>query len=163
MSGQRATTDGLSIRSCDALGLDDWAGLRAELWPDGSYEDHRRFAAAALDEPQRLVAFLAHAEDGKLLGFAEASLRTDYVNGTSSSPVGFLEGIYVRQPARGRGVARRLVAAVERWTREYGCSELGSDALLENTASHAMHERLGFIETERVVYFLKSLGQVEER
>jgi aminoglycoside 6'-N-acetyltransferase I len=39
-----------------------------------------------------------------------------------------------------------------------GCTELASDALLDNQASHAMHEALGFAETERVVYFLKPLG-----
>jgi aminoglycoside 6'-N-acetyltransferase I len=39
-----------------------------------------------------------------------------------------------------------------------GCTELASDALLDNQTSHAMHEALGFVETERVVYFLKPLG-----
>jgi aminoglycoside 6'-N-acetyltransferase I len=35
--------------------------------------------------------------------------------------------------------------------------ELASDALLDNNGSHAMHEALGFTETERVVYFRKAL------
>jgi aminoglycoside 6'-N-acetyltransferase I len=42
---------------------------------------------------------------------------------------------------------------------DMGCTEFVSDARLENEASHAMHRRLGFTETSRVVYFLKSLGQ----
>jgi len=31
--------------------------------------------------------------------------------------------------------------------------------LVENEVSHKMHEALGFEETERVVYFLKGLGE----
>lgn len=38
-----------------------------------------------------------------------------------------------------------------------GCGELASDAPLENAASHAMHHALGFVETERVVFFKKAL------
>nr|WP_241823604.1 GNAT family N-acetyltransferase [Sphingomonas sp. Sph1(2015)] len=46
-----------------------------------------------------------------------------------------------------------LVAAVADWGRAQGCSEFASDAELENVDSHAMHRALGFVETERVVYF----------
>ena len=85
------------------------------------------------------------------------ALRRDHVNGTSSSPVAFLEGIYVAPEARLQGVARSLVARAEQWAASVGCVEFASDARIENTASHAMHHRLGFAETERVVYFLKAL------
>ena len=147
------------IKVASEKDLPDWAALRAELWPDGDAGDHRSSAAASLAEPQRLVAFLARI-DTEAVGFAEASLRQDYVNGCSTSPVAFLEGLYVREHARGRGIARALVAAVEQWARGHRCSELASDALLGNKPSHAMHRKIGFIETERVVYFLKPLGRV---
>ena len=84
-------------------------------------------------------------------------MRTDYVNGTSSTPVAFIEGIYVAPQFRRQGVGRSLVAVVAGWARDRGCTELASDALLENTASHAMHSALGFEETERVVFFRKQL------
>lgn len=79
------------------------------------------------------------------------------MNGTSSSPVAFLEGLYVRPEARNRGIARGLVEAVSEWALSRGCSELASDTQLENLASQAVHERLGFVETERTVFFRKSL------
>ena len=104
------------------------------------------------------AVFLACEDGGPAIGFAEAALRRDYVNGTESSPVGFLEAWYVAPPWRGRGVGRALIAAVEGWTRGQGCAELASDALLDNTASHAAHAACGFEETERVVYFRKSLA-----
>jgi aminoglycoside 6'-N-acetyltransferase I len=79
------------------------------------------------------------------------------VNGCDTSPVAFLEGIYVRPNWRRRGIARRLCEAVEDWAGAMGCLELASDALLENNASHQMHTELGFEETERVVFYRKPL------
>ena len=104
----------------------------------------------------RIETFVA-VLDERVTGFAEVSLRSDYVNGCETSPVAFLEGIYVRPEHRRRGIGRALVAAVEQWGRERGCSELGSDALLDNHMSHRFHGGAGFEETERVVYFRKPL------
>ena len=89
--------------------------------------------------------------------FVEVALRSDYVSGTETSPVGFLEGIFVRPEFRRRGVARTLVATAEQWASSVGCSEFASDAAIENAASHSLHAALGFVETERVVFFRKSL------
>jgi aminoglycoside 6'-N-acetyltransferase I len=100
---------------------------------------------------------LAMAPNGAALAFVEASKRVDYVNGTNSSPVAFLEGLYVESASRGKGAARALVAAVEAWAAAEGCTELASDSPLENEAAHAVHRALGFAETERVVYFCRVL------
>jgi aminoglycoside 6'-N-acetyltransferase I len=134
-----------------------WVAMRVQLWPDGTTADHaadvRRYFAGA----RREISFLAFADGVTPVGFAEATIRVDNVNGTSSSPVGFLEGWYVAADWRGRGIGRALVAAVELWTSEQGCSELASDALLGNAASHRAHAACGFEETERVVCFRKRL------
>ncbi len=58
---------------------------------------------------------------------------------------------------RRQGVARSLCKAVAAWGRAAGCREFGSDALLDNVEGHAFHIASGFEETERVVYFRKSL------
>jgi aminoglycoside 6'-N-acetyltransferase I len=39
---------------------------------------------------------------------------------------------------------------------------LASDALLDNTSSHAMQLSLGFQETERVVYIRKDLPALQQ-
>lgn len=108
---------------------------------------------------ERYAQFVAYSESNTALGFVEAAVRTDYVNGTQSAPVVFLEGLYVVPEARRRGVARALVGAVERWALDIGCREFASDALLENHVSHAVHRALGFEETERVVFFRRLLGR----
>ena len=119
----------MKIELCESANHPGWLRLRQALWPDCAREQH----------------------------LAEASLRTDYVNGTESSPVGFLEGLYVVPQARRRGVAAALVASVCDWTRRAGCRELASDAVLENSISHVVHQALGFEETERAVFFRRKL------
>lgn len=146
----------MRIEPCSESALDELAVLRPLLWPEED-SDHRADALRALRNPDA-VTLMARDETGAAIGFAEASLRRDYVNGCTTSPVGFLEAIYVREQHRRQGVARALVKAVEDWTLERGASELASDAFLDNAMSHRMHAALGFSETERVIYFRKVLG-----
>ncbi|WP_113408146.1 aminoglycoside 6'-N-acetyltransferase [Hyphomicrobiales bacterium] len=136
--------------------LDEWTRLRAELWPDSSYEHHRA-ELAQFRANENAVAYLAIDSAGHVAGFAEATLRHDYVNGCKTSPVLFLEGIYVRPEHRRGGMARALCDSVGTWDRAAGCTEFASDALIDNLASHAFHAALGFVETRRVVYFRKLL------
>lgn len=145
------------IRLATRRDLDAWADLRAALWPDGSAEDHRTEAEDALNQPDGLVTYVAETPDGVIAGFVEAALRHDYVNGCDTSPVAFVEGLYVRPAHRKADVARRLCAAVAEWGRTQGCTELASDADADNRESHAFHQAIGFEETERVVYFRMAL------
>ncbi|WP_440978629.1 aminoglycoside 6'-N-acetyltransferase [Sphingomonas pseudosanguinis] len=125
-----------------------WLALRAALWGEE--------AGDPADLPEGDGNFVALADD-RVIGFAEAAVRRDYVNGCDGSPVLFLEGVFVDPGHRRQGVAGALVAAVANWGRAQGCSEFASDAELDNTDSHAMHRALGFEETERVVYFRREL------
>lgn len=145
------------VRPATERDLDAWAGLRAALWPDGALGEHRAEAAETLREPDGLVAYVAEIPDGAIVGFVEAALRHDYVNGCDTSPVAFVEGLYVAPEHRAGDIARRLCEAVADWGRGRGCTELASDAELDNVASHAFHKAIGFEETERVVYFRKAL------
>ncbi|TFF39421.1 aminoglycoside 6'-N-acetyltransferase [Pseudomonas sp. RIT623] len=147
------------IKRCTMLDHDGWLPLRVALWPDSSSKNEHD-KRVILSAPERYVVLLFVDEHGDALGFAEASIRVDYVNGTNSSPVAFLEGLYVHPASRSQGIARQLVAEIQQWAEEMDCTELASDALLDNQGSHAMHQALGFTETERVVYFLKPLRAI---
>ena len=147
----------MRIGACDLQSLNAWAALRHELWPDTSLSDHLMEAEAILKEPGQAVAFLAHDSQGAAIAFAEAALRHDYVNGCTTSPVAFLEGIYVRPAHRKQGIARLLCKAVEDWAIALGCAELASDAEIHNGISRSMHRAVGFEEMERVVYYRKIL------
>jgi aminoglycoside 6'-N-acetyltransferase I len=151
-------TPGATIEPCASVEQPGWLTLRQSLWPHSSRAEHLAEMGEFLAQPGRYAQFVAYAGSRQPVGLAEASLRSDYVNGTESSPVAFLEGLYVATSHRRRGVARRLVAAVAEWAVSRGCRELASDAALGNDSSHAVHKSLGFVETERVVYFRKVLG-----
>jgi len=149
----KQTGDDVIMKIAPPATADDanWLSMRDRLWPDGTESEHLADMADALRRGHRVR--LALAADDTAIGFVEASKRVDYVNGTSSSPVVFLEGLYVEPAARRKGVARALVADVENWARAERCSELASDSPLENVQAHAAHRALGFEEMERVVYF----------
>jgi aminoglycoside 6'-N-acetyltransferase I len=149
--------EAISIKRGTRSDLEDWIALRHALWPDAAEQEIRLDAEGLVNGSRRSAFFLALTVSQEAVGFAEVRLRTDYVNGCDTSPVAFLEGIYVRPNWRRRGIARRLSEAVEAWAGAIGCLELASDALLENNGSHQMHTALGFEETERVVFYRKLL------
>ncbi len=146
-----------TIERCASLAQPGWLELRRALWDDATAEEHRGYMAIALAQPERFLQLMVYDEKRTPVGFIEGSIRNDYVNGTESSPVGFVEGVYVIPSMRRKGVARMLFEAIGDWARARGCQELASDALLENEASQRAHRALGFRETERVVYFAKPL------
>lgn len=77
-----------------------------QLWPDHGTEEMEAVFTETLADAEAAV-FLAE-QDGAAVGFAQFQLRHDYVEGTDTSPVGYLEGIFVAPPYRNRGVASAL-------------------------------------------------------
>ena len=125
-----------------------------EVW-SGNEEELREDFEQLINSEKDLVA--AAEFSGKVVGFANIRLRTDYVAGTKSSPVAYLEGIAVLEEFRGKGIAKKLFEFCAQWAKEKGCTEFGSDSLLTNEASYAFHTALGFKEIERTVHFAKTI------
>ncbi len=142
----------IPVRPAQESDRESWLEMRLLLWPDGTPQDFEPEMTELLERGHAFVAL----EEGVAVGFAEVSLRP-YAEGCDSSPVAFLEGWFVRQSHRGQGVGRALVQRVEHWGLEMGCTELGSDTLLEWDWSHKAHAKVGFEEVERLVCFRKSL------
>ena len=129
--------------------------LALQLWPHHGKEELQEEFEALLNCDDAAV-FLAFSGE-EAVGFAQCQLRRDYVEGTGSSPVGYLEGIYVMPMYRKSGLARRLLAACENWAKEAGCREFASDCELSNTESAAFHLGVGFEEANRIICFVKKL------
>lgn len=100
--------------------------------------------------------FIAYKDD-IIVGVAECGLRKDYVEGTKTSPVGYLEGIYVTEDFRGKGIASMLCKYCEKWAVEMGCKEFASDCELSNKESLEFHLAIGFDEVNRIICFTKKL------
>ena len=133
----------------------DWLRLREAVYTGVDREFHVQ-EIGLFREDDTKECFLAVSEDGKACGMAEVSLR-NVVDGCLTSPVGYIEGIFVDHNKRGTGVARRLLEQAENWCRSQGCTEIATDAELDNTAAQQFHKRMGFEETYRVVEYRKSL------
>jgi aminoglycoside 6'-N-acetyltransferase I len=102
------------------------------------------------------ACFIIYADD-KPIAFAQCQLRHDYVEGTESSPVGYLEGIFVLEGYRKQGIAAELLSECEKWAKAKGCSEFASDCELDNADSFRFHMALGFEEANRIICFRKDL------
>ena len=128
--------------------------LASRMWEHDPAELAPEFAE--LTASAEAACFLAVDGDAAI-GFAQCQLRHDYVEGCETSPVGFLEGIYVADDHRRSGVARALLSACENWARSVGCTEFASDCEIDNQDSLAWHLKAGFAEVNRTIWFAKKL------
>lgn len=96
-------------------------------------------------------------QNNEIIGFAHFSKRNDYVEGTSSNPVLYLEGIYINEVYRNKGYAKKIVQEGIKWGKANGCKEFASDCEEENTQSIEFHKKIGFEEVNRVVCFTKKI------
>ena len=145
----------MRIRKAECSDLPVLAVLACRLWPQHTLQQMREELAQILSEPDAAF-FLCHAPEGAV-GVAQCQLRCDYVEGTDSSPVGYLEGIYVAEEFRKQGIAKALLAACEAWAKTMGCSEFASDCELTNRESLQFHLHMGFAEANRIICFTKRL------
>ncbi len=146
----------MTIQKIEKKDLKDVAQLAFELWPDASPQE-------LLDDFTQLLrsgkdaVYICKTANNVSIAFLHASLRGDYVEGTASSPVAYLEGIYVRPAYQRQGIARKLLETAEKWAKNKGCTEMGSDAEVLNLISQKFHEEVGFVEANRVVCYAKRL------
>ncbi|MCV2502907.1 MAG: hypothetical protein N4Q30_02285 [Neisseriaceae bacterium] len=84
----------VNIQEIKRENLAQWVRLRQEIWPEDNDETHL-LEGLEIIICDNFVSLLATDEQGNELGFVDGSIRHDYVNGCETSPVGFLEGVFV--------------------------------------------------------------------
>ena len=135
--------------------MDGLVDLAMELWPGHTKEELAEEFAALLQAKD--AAVFGWQQEGRWEAFAQCQLRRDYVEGCETSPVGYLEGVFVREPLRGRGVAKALLETCQAWAKEQGCTEFASDCELSNEDSLRFHLATCFQEAGRIICFTKRL------
>lgn len=131
------------------------ARLAIQMWAEHEVEELTG-EFEELVQSENAACFLKY-EGAVAVGFAQCQLRHDYVEGTETSPVGYLEGILVEKSYRHKGYAKELLAACEKWAKSKGCTEFASDCELENEESLRFHMAMQFEEANRVICFRKSI------
>ncbi len=131
------------------------ASLAIQMWESNRMEELTQEFFQCMNQNDSVV-FLS-IWDGQAVGFAQCGLRHDYVEGTGSSPVGYLEGIFVMEKYRKRGIAKELLKNCQKWAKEQGCEEFASDCEITNEASLRFHLNVGFEEANRIICFTKKL------
>lgn len=143
------------IKKANINDVETIASLAILMWKQHTIQD-------LIDEFSNIIStgkaqfFLKYYKDIPI-GFAQCQLRYDYVEGTNSSPVGYLEGIFVKESYRNKGYAKELLAACETWATERGCREFASDCEINNINSFRFHKAVDFIEANRIICFTKTL------
>lgn len=131
------------------------AEMAIQMWDSNSVDELETEFIEMLNNGQ--YAFFIKYVDSKPVGFAQCGLRTDYVEGTESSPVGYLEGVFVKENFRNMGYAKEMLLACENWAKTMGCKEFASDCELDNVVSFKFHIAMGFDEANRIICFKKSI------
>lgn len=145
----------VQIKKAYAESSEAIAILAVKMWTSHTVEELAEGFAKVVNDPDSAVFIMT--DDSRAVGFAQCGLRHDYVEGTQSSPVGYLEGIFVEEPYRKQGCAKQLLARCEEWARGKGCSEFGSDCEINNEISRQFHLGAGFREANRIICFTKKL------
>lgn len=153
-----------TVQPLGAADADDWLSMRRAMGPEWLVQSMPGLAAEYLSQGtvQGLphVVLIARDARGHAVGFAEVS-RREFAEGCLTSPVGYLEGWFVKPQARGRGVGAALVKAGEAWAAEHGCAEFASDAELDNDVSLRAHAALGFEPVADIRCFRKAITPPE--
>jgi aminoglycoside 6'-N-acetyltransferase I len=156
-----ASVSDISIRVAQLSDRDQLVRFRKALWPKTSAGEHARELTEILEgKPvvtMPLIILVAEAGDGVLAGFLEVDLRSHADGCNPSRPVGYIEGWFVAENHRDRGIGKKLLAAAENWARSQGCVEIASDTWVDNEVSQRVHEALGYEVVDRCVHYRKAL------
>jgi len=145
----------MSIIKADETNLKEWAEMSTLLFPELTYDEAYKECENWLLDKNEIG--LLYKIDGKYAGFMNIAVRKDYVNGTDSSPVVFIEAIYVLPQYRKAGIGKEFIKYAEDFAKEQNISQIASDCLIDNSQSEAFHKSCGFIEKERVICFVKDI------
>lgn len=133
-----------------------WLDMSLMLFKDYP-ADETEFELKRIADNPKYKTFMAMS-GGSPIGFVTVSIRNDYVEGSKTSPVGYVEAIYVDSHYRKQGLAKLLFQKGEQWTKQQGCSEIGSDTWDWNTAAHDFHQKLGFRKEDVLVHYIKKIS-----
>lgn len=143
------------IKKAEMCDVERLTNLAVLMWSKHSVDDLKTEFSEIIKNGES--QFFLKYENELPVGFAQCQLRHDYVEGTSTTPVGYLEGIFVKESYRNKGYAKELLVECEAWAKRNGCCEFASDCEIDNDNSFKFHKAMNFTEANRIICFTKKL------
>jgi GNAT superfamily N-acetyltransferase len=104
------------------------------------------------------TVFVASLPSGQVVGWLHGSEQELLESGPRCE----ILGLVVDPDHRGRGVGRRLVAAVEQWAMTRGLEQMAVRSNIRRAESHPFYERLGYLRTKTQHAYRKRLVTASE-
>jgi len=147
------------IRKVTEKDFDSWLKMRYDLWPYHTMEELET-------EMRKIYKFfdvdnIAYvAEEGNIIvGLIELSIH-ETAPGCTTKNVGFIEGWYVKEDMRQKGIGKLLVKQGEIWAKAAACMEMASDTNERYPISPIAHKALGYQEVNIPLHYRKSLMNI---
>jgi GNAT superfamily N-acetyltransferase len=142
----------VAVRRATVEDAEAIAGLSGELGYPATVEQSQARLRAILGADDHVV-LVACDDDGDVVAWVHAfvALRVEY------EPFIEISGFVVAEPLRGRGVGKRLLAAVEAWVLERGITQLRVRSRSDRAAARAFYAGLGFVRTKEQNVFDKQV------
>ncbi len=128
-----------------------WREMRKRVYSSLDDEFHEIEMKKIVDNRDWFCYFLEN-DNNKILGMVELSSR-NIVDGCLSSPVAYLEGLYLKKQHRGMGLGREAIEIIKNWCKKKGFTELGMDTEMKNVEAQKFFKAIGLHETYRIVQY----------
>ena len=145
----------MKIKSISKENITVLTALMLKLWTDCNFEEEYRNCQKILRSDNETCFLIKN--DHQYIGFIQMALRLEHIEGATTSPVGYVEGIYIEPDFQEQGLGRQLMKVGEQWAKSKGCTQIGSDVELTNPSSILFHKKVGFQEVNRIACFVKNI------
>ncbi|WP_022662426.1 GNAT family N-acetyltransferase [Paucidesulfovibrio longus] len=130
--------------------IDAFCGLLAALFDieaDFAFDAARARKAFGLLLAEERACVLTALHDGEVAGMCSGQI---VISTSEGGPSVVVEDVVVREDARGLGLGRELLRAVERWGLERGATRLQLLADRDNSAGLDFYDHLGWRRTSLI-------------
>jgi len=79
------------------------------------------------------------------------------VDGCLSSPVAYIEGLFIGKEYRNKGRGKAALELILSWCRKNGFTDIAADAELSNNVAQEFFKAVGFRETFRIVEYCRNV------
>lgn len=145
----------IMIKTLNEISQTDWFELRDLLWPNHDPMELKKEMLEIEEKADQMPVFFAYDQE-VMCGFMECSLKEE-APGCHSNRILYIEGWYVRDNYRQKGVGRKLFEHASQWGKSHGCIEMASDTNENYPISPIAHKKIGFLESSIPFYYYKKL------